>query len=131
MAEHIDGTVLLAGRAEGAVLVLSEPLSMWGGLDPASGLIIDRQHPQYGSCIAGKIVAMPGSRGSSGTPGVLGEALRRGVGPLGLILTKGDFNLVAGAMVAETLYASSCPIVVVQKATFASLTTGSNVSLGE
>lgn len=130
-AERIDGRVLLAGFAEGEVLALNEPLSLWGGLDPATGVIIDRQHPQAGQSVAGKIVAMPGSRGSSGTPGVLGEALRCGVGPRALVLTKGDFNLVAGAMVAETLYGTVCPIVVVEPDVLNALATGSMVSVGE
>ena len=36
---------LLPGVATGEVLVLTEPLSMWGGLDPATGEVIDRRHP--------------------------------------------------------------------------------------
>lgn len=77
--------------------------------------------------MAGAVVAMPGSRGSSGTPGVLGEALRAGAGPAALIVTKADINLVAGAMVAESLYGVDCPVLLVDGETFASLTTGTRV----
>ncbi len=107
----IDGRTLHAGQATGRLLVLSEPLSFWGGLDPKTGLIIDRSHPEVGQTMTGRIVAMPGSRGSSGTPGVLGEALRLGVGPAALVVTKADVNLIAGVIVAEALYGVTCPIV--------------------
>ena len=60
-------------------------------------------------------------------PGVLGEALRTGAGPAALIVTKADINLVAGAMVAESLYGVDCPVLLVDGETFASLTTGTRV----
>ena len=42
MAEHIIRTrVFVSGVAEGEVLRLSEPLSLWGGLNPDTGEIID------------------------------------------------------------------------------------------
>jgi predicted aconitase with swiveling domain len=42
---------------------------------------------------------------------VLGEALRLGVGPAALVVTKADVNLIAGVIVAEALYGVTCPIV--------------------
>ena len=123
------GRVLHAGDGVGPVLRLDDALSFWGGLDPATGTIIDRAHPQVGESIAGAIVAMPGSRGSSGTPGVLGEALRRGVGPAAIIVTKPDVNLLAGAIVAGALYDVPCPIVLVTIDEFAALRTGDRVSI--
>lgn len=118
------GRSLHAGTAQSPLLRLDEPLSFWGGLDPTSGTIIDRSHAQHAVCLQGFIVAMPGSRGSSGTPGVLGEALRLGTGPAAMILTKADINLVAGAMVAEALYGVSCPIVLLDGESLSQLVDG-------
>jgi len=125
----IAGKRLHPGSARGIVLKLEEPVSFWGGVSPTSGLIVDRSHPQVGSNVAGKIVAMPGSRGSSGTPGVLGELLRRGTGPIAILLTKPDVNVVTGALVAMALYGSSCPIVLIDQATFDGLSTGDRSSV--
>ncbi|MEM8704908.1 MAG: DUF126 domain-containing protein [Actinomycetota bacterium] len=127
---RLDGRWLHGESLHGTVLRLDEPLSFWGGLDPASGTIIDQAHPQAGDSMAGRVVAMPGSRGSSGTPGVLGEALRAGVGPVALVVTKADVNLVAGAIVAEALYDVSCPVLLVDGDTFAGLATGVTVEAG-
>ena len=44
----VRAATLAPGRADGAPLLLHEPLSFWGGLDPLTGLIIDRWHPQAG-----------------------------------------------------------------------------------
>ena len=57
--------VVFAGDCSAETLVLDEPLSFWGGLDPKTGLIIDEQHPQKGQSVAGRVLLMPGTRGST------------------------------------------------------------------
>ena len=104
--------ILVPGSASGPVLHLDEPLSLWGGLDPGSGKIIEGSHPQFGESVTGRVVVMPHGRGSSSSSSVLAEALRCGVGPAGFVLTEPDLILVIGALVARHLYGSQCPIVV-------------------
>lgn len=111
----ITGRILHAGSATAQSVRLDAPLSFWGGFDPATGLIIDQAHPQVGASLAGRIVVMSGSRGSSATPGVLAESLRLGTGPAALIVQKADINLTAGAVVAAALYGRHCPIVMVDE----------------
>jgi len=103
--------VLVPGTAVGDLLTLAEPLSLWGGLDPETGLIIDRSHPQLGQSLTGTIVAMPHGRGSSSSSSVLAEALRLGTGPAGFILDAPDSILVIGSLVANRLYGTMCPLV--------------------
>lgn len=100
------------GTAEGPVLVLTGPLSFWGGIDVATGRVIDRSHPDLGSRVTGTILVMPGGRGSSSSSSVLAETLRRGTGPAGILLAKPDPILTVGALVAESLYGIRCPIAV-------------------
>ncbi|NND76408.1 MAG: DUF126 domain-containing protein [Ilumatobacter sp.] len=113
------GRVLHAGAASAPAARLDAPLSFWGGFDPVTGRIIDQAHPQVGESLTGRVVVVGGSRGSSGTPGVLAESLRRATGPAGLIVNKADVNLTAGALVAEALYECVCPIVLLDDASFA------------
>lgn len=127
MRRVVSGTWLVDGPIEGEVLCLGEPLSFWGGFDSETGTIIDRSHPQVGASLAGRVVAMPGSKGSSGTPGVLGDSIRRGTGPVGLLVTKADINLVAGAVTAEALYGRRCPILLVAPSDLAALIDGEPV----
>ncbi len=124
----LEGRWLVEGELRGAVLRLDEPLSFWGGFDPVTGRIIDRSHAQHGVSLAGRVVAMPGSRGSSGTPGVLGESIRRGTAPAAMLVTKADINLVAGSLTAAALYGTSCPILLVASEVFAGLVDGARVA---
>ena len=69
-----DAVTLVSGAAAGPILRLDEPLSFWGGLDPATGAIIDRWHPQRGARVRGRMLMMPGGRGSSSGSATLAEA---------------------------------------------------------
>lgn len=93
-------------------LRLIEPLSFWGGIDPETGRIIDANHPQVGESIAGKILRMPHSRGSSSSPSVLAEALRLGTGPVAIVLEEPDPMVVLGALIARLLYGIECRVTV-------------------
>jgi len=106
------GQALFGGRAEGPALVLAEPLSFWGGIDVESGTVIDHSHPDLGARVTGAVLVMPGARGSSSSSAVLAECLRLGNGPAAIVLSIADPILTVGAIVAQTLYGVSCPIVV-------------------
>lgn len=116
--------VLVAGNAEGEILVLDEPLSFWGGLDTATGEIIDRHHPQYGSFVTGRIVVMPFTRGSSSTANSLAESIHRGTGPAAIVLAEPDAIVVLGAVVPGELYGEWCPVLVADPAVRAGLASG-------
>jgi len=100
------------GEAAAPALVLTEALSFWGGIEVETGSIISRSHPQLGQCVAGRVLVMPGSRGSSSSSSVLAEAVRRGTAPVGILLGSPDPILTVGAIVAQSLYDLRCPIVV-------------------
>ena len=93
-------------------LVLSEPLSFWGGVDEKTGIIIDIHHPQHGQCITGRVLVMPGGRGSSSSTSVLAELIRNGAGPKEIVLDRPDPIIALGALVAEELYGIVVPVVV-------------------
>ncbi len=103
---------LVPGRAEGEVLRLDEPLSLWGGTDPATGLIIEPAHPQHGESVTGRVLVMPHGRGSSSASSVLAELLRLGLGPAAIVLSEPDSILAIGSLVALEMYGAVCPVVV-------------------
>lgn len=106
----------MPGRAEGEVLVLEQPLSLWGGADPTTGMIIEPSHPQFGASITGRVLVMPHGRGSSSASSVLAELLRLGLGPAAIVLREPDSILAIGSLVAGNLYGSLCPLVVSDEA---------------
>jgi predicted aconitase with swiveling domain len=99
--------------AAAPALVLHEPLSFWGGVDPATGRIVDRRHPQFGASVAGRVVVMPAGGGSSSSSSVLAECLANGTGPAAILLGQPDAILAVGALVAAELGGPRCPVTVV------------------
>ncbi len=116
--------------AGGRTLVLGEPLSLWGGVDPATGEIVDGHHPQRGERLAGRIVVMPAGRGSSSSASVLAELARAGVAPAAIVLGEPDLILSIGAAVAEELYGVTIPVLVPPAERLARLGDGVHVSIG-
>jgi len=116
--------VLVAAEASGPVLILDEPISFWGGVEPRSGTIVEKGHPQYGESMEGRILSLSHGRGSSSSSSVLAEMIRRGSAPVGVILGEVDAMLVLGAVVAEELYGTATPVIVADRAIRDSLRTG-------
>lgn len=107
---RLQGRSIVAGASQGIGLVLVEPISWWGGIDPSDGTIIDRHHPQFRSRTAGRILVLPRGRGSATGSAVLAESIRTGTGPAGLVLRTVDPILVMGVLAAAELYPDRpCP----------------------
>lgn len=118
------GRALVAGEASGAVLASGEPLSFWGGYDAHSGEIIDRRHPLSGQLAAGRVLAVPFTRGSSTTAQVLLEAVRTGQAPAAIVTAQVDAFVSLASIVADELYHTPIPIVVLDRADFDRLRSG-------
>ena len=91
-------------------LVLTEPLSFWGGLDPATGTIVDVHHPQYGESIKGRTVVLEGTRGSTSSTSTLVEMIRRGNGPAAIVLARPDLTVMTALQLAQDLYGIRVPL---------------------
>lgn len=131
MAVALSGRAVIPGRASGLALVSNEPLSFWGGYDYATGTIIDRRHPLAGERAAGRVLALPFTRGSSTTTAVLLEAVKAGTAPAAIISTAPDSFFVLASIVADEMYARPIPLVVLSPADFARLQTGQRVTVDE
>ena len=110
--------------------MLAEPLSLWGGLDPANGEVIDPHHPQRGANLAGRVLVLPAARGSSSSSSVLAEAARAGVAPAAILLGQPDLILAVGAAVAEELYGVVIPVAVLAPEVLAGIPDGAEVGIG-
>ena len=115
----------------GRALVLAEPLSLWGGMDPATGELIDAHHPQRGLSLTGRVVVMPSGRGSSSSASVLAEAVRAGTTPAAIVLGEPDLILAIGSAVAEELYGVVVPVVCLTADDLADIVDGTEVRVDE
>jgi predicted aconitase with swiveling domain len=113
----------------GRALVLDEPLSLWGGMDPLTGRIIDAHHPQRGASLTGRVVVMRSGRGSSSSASVLAEAVRGGTSPAAFLIAEPDLILEIGSCVAEELYGVRVPVVVLPVDELGAIVDGQEVSV--
>jgi predicted aconitase with swiveling domain len=120
-----EARTLVAGGAAGRALVLDEPLSFWGGLDPLTGRVIDVHHPQHGAVLTGRVLVMPSGRGSSSSSYVLAEAIRAGTAPAAIVLREPDRIVAPGAIVARELYGTRVPVVLADDAAYDAIADGS------
>jgi len=128
MTKVLTGKISHPGVAEGEVLLLTEPVSFWGGVDH-HGEIIDVHHAQHKAKMTNKILVMPSGRGSSSATAVLAELIRTGDGPLAIVMLQCDTILVIGALVSAEIYGISMPIVELDQEQYAQLSDGMRVSV--
>jgi uncharacterized protein len=99
-----DLEVLIPGPAASArPLILTAPISFWGGVDPKTSRIADVRHPQHGLPIAGTILMLPGTIGSSSASAVLLELIHRNIAPAAIIMRQADAILLLGILVAREM----------------------------
>ena len=120
---------LVAGTAVGNALVLTEPLSLWGGLNPETGEIIDKRHPQAGQIVTDRVLVLPSGRGSSSASSILLEAVRQGKAPAAIITSETDGILALGAAVAQEIYDQSPPVLVLTPEAYATLHTDQQIHI--
>ncbi len=116
-----NATVLVAGSAQGEALILAEPLSLWGGLDPHTGEITDRRHPQSGLLVGNKVLLLPSGRGSSSASSILLEAVKAGTAPAAIVTAEADGILALGAVVAQEIYGHGPAVLVLPEPDYSAL----------
>ncbi len=114
----IQGLSILSGQCQGPVVWTDTPLSFWGGVDPETGIIVDRHHPLCGTCITNRVLVVPATRGSSTSSGVFLEMIRAKTAPVGIVTLQLDPVLALGAIIGEKLYQRSVVMLTVSSEGF-------------
>lgn len=122
---------LLSGAAAGPVIATGEALSFWGGVDPATGRVIDVHHPLHGVTITGGILMMPSSRGSCTGSGVLLDLALTGRAPGALVFSEAEDVLTLGALIAAEMFGKSLPVLRLSQAAFDALCRAGTARIGE
>ena len=84
-ARVLRGRKIAKGRAAGEVLRSLAPISFFGGVDPASGLVTEPGHPLEGRSVAGKVLVFPTGKGSTVGSYTLYRLARQGVAPAAIV----------------------------------------------
>ncbi|QRY65097.1 DUF521 domain-containing protein (plasmid) [Ensifer sp. PDNC004] len=121
MTQSISARSILSGSADGPVIATEEALSFWGGVDPATGRVIDVHHPLHGLCLTDGILMMPSSRGSCTGSGVLLDMALTGRAPAALVFSEAEDVLTLGALIAAEMFGKSLPVVRLSRDAFKAL----------
>ena len=101
----LKGRRVSGGVAEGEALVSKQTVGFYGGIDPNTGIIIEKGHELEGQNISGRILIFPRGKGSTAGPYVLYASTKRGNGPAAMI------NIESDAIVAVSAVMSNIPLV--------------------
>ncbi|MBD9651601.1 DUF521 domain-containing protein [Ensifer sp. ENS09] len=121
MTQSISARSILSGSADGPVIATEEALSFWGGVDPATGRVIDVHHPLHGLCLTDGILMMPSSRGSCTGSGVLLDMALTGRAPAALVFSEAEDVLTLGALIAAEMFGKSLPVLRLSRDAFKAL----------
>jgi len=97
---RIKGRFLVAGRARAKALVTSQPVSFLGGVDPATGRVIEKNHELMGRSLRGKIFVFPMGKGSTVGSYTIYSMAKNGVAPAAIINTRTEPIIAAGCVLA-------------------------------
>jgi len=98
---ELTGRGVVPGVVEGEALVTRDPISGFGGIDVATGTIIEPRHELVGVCFTGKVLVFPGAKGSSGWSGFFQSTRLMGTAPLAMVFTVVTTKAVLGAIVTR------------------------------
>ena len=98
---QIRGRGIAKGVGKGPLLISPAPVSFLSGVDPASGIIVEKGHPLQGESIAGKIFAFPFGKGSTVGSYVLYGLSRNGHAPAAIINTEAEPIIATGAIIGK------------------------------
>ena len=129
MGRQLSGRAVIPGEAAGTVLISRVPISLWGGVDPETGRIIDPHHDRCGESIVGRVFAFPGEKGSSTGSAVLLELVGRGLAPAALITSSLAPIAALGSIVADELYGRTIPMTLISPDAMQKLQEGDRLSV--
>jgi predicted aconitase with swiveling domain len=97
----LKGRRIVEGHCKAQALVSAKPISFLGGVDPANGKIIDKNHDLYGECIKDKVLCFPHGHGSTVGSYVLYSLAKKKLAPKAIVNQTADPVVVVGAIIAE------------------------------
>jgi hypothetical protein len=98
---QFKGRSINPGCAEGEAVVSKEPIGFYGGIDPKTGMFIEKGHELEGKSVKGKILVFPKGKGSTvGSYVIYGLAANK-VGPLAIINQETETIVATGVILAD------------------------------
>ena len=99
--EQLKGRIIYKGKANGEALVTEMPISFYGGVDPNTGIVLEKGHQLNGQSIKGRILVFPQGKGSTVGSYTLYRMKKNGSAPAGMINKECETIVAVGAIISE------------------------------
>lgn len=97
----MNGRKICAGKAEGEAIVSQQGISFYGGVDPNTGIVVEKGHDLEGKSIAGKILVFPQGKGSTVGSYTMYRLKKNGKAPVAIINKECETIVAVGAIISE------------------------------
>ncbi|NPV50219.1 MAG: DUF126 domain-containing protein [Candidatus Methanofastidiosum sp.] len=97
----LTGRKISKGLAEGEVLKSTSPISFLGGVDPKTGVVMDKNSNAFGKSIKNKVFVFPMGKGSTVGSYVIYQLKKNGAAPLAIINKEAETIVSVGAIISD------------------------------
>ena len=97
----LTGRRIFQGKTEGEALVTKDSISFYGGVDPETGIVVEKGHELEGVDTTDKILVFPTGKGSTVGSYVIYQMAKTGKGPKALILQECEAIVAVGCIIGE------------------------------
>lgn len=97
----LNGRKISKGMAEGEVLKSTSPISFLGGVEPKTGVVMDKNSNAFGKSIKGKVFVFPMGKGSTVGSYVIYQLKKNGAAPLAIINKEAETIVSVGAIISD------------------------------
>jgi predicted aconitase with swiveling domain len=97
----LKGRMISKGKAEGVAIVSKKPISFYGGVDPNTGVIVEKGHDLEGQSIKDKIFVFPNGTGSTVGSYTMLRLKKNGVAPKAIINKECETIVAVGAIISD------------------------------
>lgn len=101
MLNNIKCRKISKGRNTGEAIVTKDSISFLGGVDPKTGIVIDKKHELYNQCITDKILIIPSGKGSTVGSYVIYQMAKNNTAPKAIICQKAEPIIATGALISK------------------------------
>jgi predicted aconitase with swiveling domain len=89
------------GKTSGKSIVTKDAISFLGGVDPKTGIVIDKKHELYNQCITDKILVIPSGKGSTVGSYVIYQMIKNNTAPKAIICQNAEPIIAIGAIISK------------------------------
>jgi predicted aconitase with swiveling domain len=97
----LQGRGISAGQALGETLISSMGISFYGGIDPETGVVVEKGHVLDGQCIRGKVLVFPTGKGSTVGSYTLYRLKMAGNAPVAIVNAECETITAVGCIISE------------------------------